>query len=117
MDESYQRFLEEMTNEVVRLDLSTDKALKNVFRKHIKHNIGKLDEVGCDIVVIYNNKNCVIFLIKKKKTKNCCKYFILIEGDEIGKLLYKNKAILFSTYLYTYISLENGTSNYIVFHK
>ncbi|CAI6354616.1 unnamed protein product [Macrosiphum euphorbiae] len=44
MDESYQRFLEEMTNEVVRLDLSTDKALKNVFRKHIKHNIGKLDE-------------------------------------------------------------------------
>ncbi len=46
MDESYQRFLEEMTNEVVRLDLSTDKALKNVFRKHIKHNIGKLDEVG-----------------------------------------------------------------------
>ncbi|XP_026820255.1 uncharacterized protein LOC113558872 isoform X1 [Rhopalosiphum maidis] len=44
MNESYQRFLEEMTNEVVRLDLSTDKALKNVFRKHIKHNIGKLDE-------------------------------------------------------------------------
>lgn len=44
IDESYQRFLEEMTNEVVRLDLSTDKALKNVFRKHIKHNIGKLDE-------------------------------------------------------------------------
>lgn len=41
----YQRFVEEMTNEVVRLDLCTDKALKNVFRKHIKHNIGKLDEV------------------------------------------------------------------------
>jgi len=45
MDGSYQRFLEEMTNEVVRLDLCTDNALKNVFRKHIKHNIGKLDEV------------------------------------------------------------------------
>lgn len=45
MDEPYQRLLEEMTNEVVRLDLCTDKALKNVFRKHIKNNIGKLDEV------------------------------------------------------------------------
>lgn len=45
MDESYQRFLEEMTNEVVRLDLCTDTALKAVFQKHIKHNIGKLDEV------------------------------------------------------------------------
>lgn len=44
-DESYQRFLEEMTNEVIRLDLCTDNALKNVFRKHIKHNMGKLDEV------------------------------------------------------------------------
>ncbi|XP_025422636.1 uncharacterized protein LOC112692242 isoform X2 [Sipha flava] len=43
-NDSYQRFLEEMTNEVVRLDLCTDKALQNVFRKHIKHNIGKLDE-------------------------------------------------------------------------
>lgn len=51
MDESYQRFLEEMTNEVVRLELSTDKALKNVFRKHIKHNIGKLDEVSCSVVL------------------------------------------------------------------
>lgn len=56
MDESYQRFLEEMTNEIVRLDLSTDKALKNVFRKHIKHNIGKLDEV--------NYNNLFIFIIK-----------------------------------------------------
>lgn len=54
MDESYQRFLEEMTNEVVRLDLSTDRALKNVFRKHIKHNIGKLDEVG--------NRLCVLLI-------------------------------------------------------
>lgn len=45
MDNSYQQFLEEMTNEIVRLDLCTDTALKNVFRKHIKHNIGKLDEV------------------------------------------------------------------------
>lgn len=34
-----------MTNEIVRLDLCTDKALNNVFRKHIKYNIGKLDEV------------------------------------------------------------------------
>lgn len=44
-EESYCRFLEEITNEIVRLDLCTDKALKSVFRKHIKHNIGKLDEV------------------------------------------------------------------------
>ncbi|VVC29511.1 Spermatogenesis-associated protein 7 [Cinara cedri] len=43
-DESYDRFLEEITNEIVKLDLCTDKALKSVFRKHIKHNIGKLDE-------------------------------------------------------------------------
>lgn len=49
IDDSYQRFLEEMTNEVVRLDLCTDTALKNVFRKHIKHNIGKLDEVYCSL--------------------------------------------------------------------
>jgi len=40
--------------------------LKNVFRKHIKHNIGKLDEVGCGVVLTYNNNNCVIFSIKKK---------------------------------------------------
>lgn len=45
-NELYQRFLEEITNEIVRLDLCTDKALKNVFRKHIKHNIGKLDEAS-----------------------------------------------------------------------
>lgn len=49
----YQRFVEEMTNEVVRLDLCTDKALKNVFRKHIKHNIGKLDEVSTNTYFIY----------------------------------------------------------------
>jgi len=65
MDESYQRFLEEMTNEVVRLDLSTDKALKNVFRKHVKHNIGKLDEVSCDypyytMCYLVNNKKIIL---------------------------------------------------------
>jgi len=53
MDEPYQRFLEEMTNEIVRLDLCTDKALNNVFRKHIKHNIGKLDEVGRYIITCF----------------------------------------------------------------
>jgi len=73
MDESYQRFLEEMTNEVVRLDLSTDKALKNVFRKHIKHNIGKLDEVSCDVVLTYNN-NYVLFTYEIKK-KNLLEIF------------------------------------------
>lgn len=44
-DESYQRFLEEITNEVIRLDLCTDNALKKVFQKHIKNNIEKLDKV------------------------------------------------------------------------
>jgi len=73
MDESYQRFLEEMTNEVVRLDLSTDKALKNVFRKHIKHNIGKLDEVSCGVVLTYSNNYvsmCYLFNKKKKVVGN-----------------------------------------------
>lgn len=64
MNESYQRFLEEMTNEVVRLDLSTDKALKNVFRKHIKHNIGKLDEVSYD----YPYNMC--YLVNEKNNNN-----------------------------------------------
>jgi len=80
MDESYQRFLEEMTNEVVRLDLSTDKALKNVFRKHIKHNIGKLDEVSCGVVLTYNSNYVLICYFSMKK-KICWKYFILIEVD------------------------------------
>ncbi|XP_050438949.1 uncharacterized protein LOC126844652 isoform X2 [Adelges cooleyi] len=43
-DHSYSRFLEEITNEIVRLDLSTDKALRAVFQKHIKYNTGILDK-------------------------------------------------------------------------
>lgn len=49
-----------MTNEVVRLDLCTDKALKNVFRKHIKHNIGKLDEVNIN-VQLYIRKRAIYY--------------------------------------------------------
>ncbi|XP_050527719.1 uncharacterized protein LOC126897845 isoform X2 [Daktulosphaira vitifoliae] len=41
---SYSKFLEEITNEIVRLELSTDNALKTVFHKHIKNNTGKLNK-------------------------------------------------------------------------
>jgi len=44
-NESYQRFLEDVTNEILKLNLYTNKALTNVFQKHIKQNSGKLEKV------------------------------------------------------------------------
>lgn len=61
INNSYQIFLEDMTNEIIKLNLNTNKASTNVFQKNIKHNIGKLEKV------FYINLKGGIFIFLKIK--------------------------------------------------